>query len=200
MALTSVAAVAQDRPSTIITINGGKTVVNMKATSTAASGRIEPAVNPFYDNIGYMYLPDMGWTLSNDLQQFVGDQFVSLKSGTTKKIGVGLGYLDGTDSAYITLDKDCNGVPCGTIDKTKLCRGTVSGTPTFGSARTAVTSFRCKAKLQKGKPYWVYIESFDNSDLVWNYSNGYSGWVIGGIDGVWQSPANGQPLGALRVD
>jgi len=126
-------------------------------------GKVPPGA--FYDNIGGGYTSNVGWTVSDgapiNTEYTPGNQIVSLKSGTTKKISVGIGFVQGTNSARVTLDKDCKGIPCGTIDKTHLCRGKVSNLPTFGSTGTTVKSFKCAVTLKKGKPYWVYVESLD---------------------------------------
>jgi hypothetical protein len=198
-----VTALAQDSKSTTITINGGRTTVSMKAPSKIVHNPIKPPVKPFYNNVGTGYQAGTGWTVSDgspiNTEYTPGNQIVSLKSGTTKKISVGLGFVTGTNGGIVTLDRDCKGVPCGTIDKTKLCRGKVKNLPTFGSTSTTVVSFKCVATLKKGKPYWVYIESLGNSWLAWNLSSSAVGGLIEGTNDVWGAPSSSQPVGALTI-
>ena len=202
--LIGVTALAQDSKSSTITINGGRTTVNMKVPSNMAvhqQGKV-PA-GAFYNNIGTGYVAGSGYTVSDGspigTEYTPGIQFVSLKSGTTKKLSVGVGFVTGTNGATVTLDKDCKGIPCGTIDKTHMCKGKVTNLPAFGSTSTIVKTIKCAVALKKGKPYWVYIESLDNSWLAWNFSTSATGGVIEGTDDVWGSPASGQPVSALRI-
>jgi len=203
--LVGVTALAQDSKSSTITINGGRTTVMMKAPSNVVSRPMgkQPA-GAFYNNLGTGYQAGTGWTVSDGspigTEYTPGNQFVSLKSGTTSKISVGVGFVTGSNNAArVTLDKDCSGVPCGTIDKTHMCRGKISNLPTFGSTSTIVKSFKCAVTLKKGKPYWVYVESLADSWLAWNLSASATGGLIEGTDDVWGTPASGQPVGALRV-
>lgn len=201
--LIGVTALAQDSKSSTITINGGRTTVNMNVPSNmVVHNQGNPPVGAFYNNIGSGYQAGTGWTVSDgspiNTEYTPGNQFVSLKSGTTTRISVGVGFVTGTNAARITLDRDCKGIPCGTIDKTHMCRGRVSNLPTFGSTSTAVKSIKCAVTLRKGKPYWVYIESLDNSWLAWNLSASATGGFIEGTDDVWGSPSNGS-VGALRI-
>jgi hypothetical protein len=203
--LIAVTAMAQDSRSNTITINGGRTTVMMKAPSNTVTHSMgKQPTSAFYDNIGTGgYQCCTGWTVSDgtpiNKEYTPGNQIISLKSGTTKKISVGFGWVTGTNGGKVTLDKDCKGVPCGTIDKTHLCRGKVSNLPTFGSTSTTVVSFKCVAKLRKGKPYWVYVESLDNSWLAWNLSTSALGGLIEGTDDVWGAPSNNANVGALRI-
>jgi hypothetical protein len=203
LTLVGVTALAQDSKSTI-TINGGRTTVIMKAPANVVNHPIKPPASPFYDNIGSTgYTQGVGWTVSDgspiNTEYTPGNQIVSLKSGTTKKISVGVGWVTGTNGGIVVLDKDCKGVPCGTIDKTHLCQGKVSNLPTFGSTSTTVVSFKCKAKLAKGKPYWVYVQSLADSWLAWNLSLSATGGLIEGTNDVWGTPSSGQSVGALTI-
>jgi|ERR1022692_254590 hypothetical protein len=202
--LIGATALAQDSKSSTITINGGRTTVSMQAPSNVVRHLSKPAASPFYDNIaGAGYNAGVGWTVSDGspigTEYTPGNQIISLKSGTTKKISVGVGFVAGTNGGIVVLDKDCKGIPCGTIDKTKLCSGKIKNLPTFGSTSTTVETFKCVAKLKKGKPYWVYVESLDNSWLAWNLSNSALGGLIEGTNDVWGSPSSGQSVGALTI-
>ena len=202
--LIGLTALAQDNKSTTITINGGRTTVSMKPSNPVEHYSTKPPVNPFYDNIGTTgYQKFVGFTVSDGgpvgAEYSPGNQIVSLKSGTTKKISVGLGFVAGTNGGIVTLDKDCKGVPCGTIDKTNLCKGKVSNLPTFNSTSTTVVSFKCVATVVKGKPYWVYIQSDSDSQLAWNLSNSALGGSIEGTNDAWGPPSSREFVGALTI-
>jgi hypothetical protein len=202
--LIGATALAQDSKSSTITINGGRTTVSMQAPSNVVRHLSKPAASPFYDDIaGAGYNAGVGWTISDGspigTEYTPGNQIISLKSGTTKKISVGVGFVTGTNGGIVILDKDCKGIPCGTIDKTNLCKGKIKNLPTFGSTGTTVESFKCVAKLKKGKPYWVYVQSLADSWLAWNLSNSALGGLIEGTNDVWGSPSSGAQVGALTI-
>jgi len=202
--MLAVTALAQDNRANTITINGGRTTVVMKAPSKITAHQTKAPASPFYDNIGTGgYGCCSGWTVSDGspigTEYTPGNQVVSLKTGATHKLSVGLGFVTGTNSGIVTLDRDCKGVPCGVIDKNHLCRGTVTNLPVFGSTSTTVATIKCTVKLTKGRPYWVYVESADNSWLAWNLSNTAVGGFIEGTADVWGSPSSGQSVGALTI-
>jgi hypothetical protein len=202
----SLSATAEDSGSRTITINGGKTSVYM--------GTIEPpkGVNRvdcvgFYDNIcSHGYVAKIGWTISDgsplNFEWSPANQFKSAKSGTTKKITVGVGFIQGTNTTLVELVEDCKNTPCTNPDglpKSKqLCHGTVKNMPVFGSTGTTVVSFRCVARLTKGKNYWVLMQSPANSWLAWNTSNVAMGLGYFGENDSWVN-AGTQPIGALTV-
>jgi hypothetical protein len=204
LTLVGVTAMAQDSRSSTITINGGRTTVIMKAPSNVEHHPIKAPAHPFYDNIGTGgYQQGIGWTVSDgspiNTEYTPGNQIVSLKTGTTKKISVGVGFVAGTNGGIVVLDRDCKGIPCGTIDKTKLCSGKIKNLYVFGQSSTATESFKCVAKLKKGKPYWVYVQSLSNSWLAWNLSTSALGGLIEGTDDVWGAPSSGSNVGALTI-
>jgi len=206
LVFASLSATAQDSGSRTITINGGKNSVYM--------GTIQPpqGVKPivcvgFHDNIcGHGYVAKIGWTVSdgspNNFEWSPANQFKSKKSGTTKKITVGLGFIQGTDSTLIELIEDCDNKPCTNPDglpKSKqLCHGTVKNMPAFGTTGTTVVSFKCVAKLTKGKNYWVLMQSPANSWLAWNTSDAELGHGYFGENDKWVD-AGTQPMGALTI-
>jgi hypothetical protein len=203
LTLISVTALAADNKSTI-TINGGRTTVIMKAPAHVVNHPIKPPAHPFYNNIGTGgYDEGEGYTISDGspigTEYTPGIQFVSLKSGTTAKISVGVGFVEGTNGANVYLDKDCKGIPCGKIYKTDLCKGKIHNLYTFGDSSTQTESFKCAVPLKKGKPYWVYVASKDNSWLAWNLALTATCGVIEGTNGVWGSPSQGASCGALIV-
>lgn len=206
LVFASLSAVAQDNGSRTITINGGQNSVYL--------GTVEPPhdVNRivclgFYDNIcGHGYVAKIGWTVSDGspvgFEWSPANPFTSKKSGTTKKVTVGLGYIQGTNATLIDLVKDCKNMPCtnpdGVPKSKQLCHGTVKNMPTFGSTGTTVVSFRCAAKLTKGTTYWVLMQAPANSWLAWNTSDAAMGNGYFGENDSWVSAGN-QPMGALTV-
>ena len=202
----SVAAFAESAQSKgIITINGGKMTVAMRGSSQHNRG-IKPPANPFYDNIGTTgYDSGSGWTISDgspiDTEYTLAGQIASLKSGTTKSLSVGLGFVEGTNGAIIDMDKDCNNFPCGKPDGGKhICQANLSNLPSFGSTGTTVVTGKCKAKLTKGSMYWVYIQSLANSWLAWNINaTGAVGGQVEATNDVWGTYQSGASEGALTI-
>jgi hypothetical protein len=206
LVVASLSAAAQDSGSRTITINGGKTSVYMGTTEPPHDLNPEHCVG-FHDNIcGHGYVAKIGWTVSdgspNNFEWSPANQFKSAKSGTTKKITVGLGYISGTNSTLIELVNDCKNKPCTNPDglpkSQQLCHGTVKNMPTFGTTGTIVVSFKCVAKLTKGKNYWVLMQSSANSWLAWNTSDAELGLGFLGENDKWVNDGT-QPMGALMI-
>ncbi len=206
LVFAGLSALAQDSGSRTITINGGTTSVYMGTTESPHGVNREACIG-FHDNIcGLGYVAKIGWTVSDgsplNLEWSPANQFKSAKSGTTKKISVGLGFIQGTNTTLIELVKDCNNKPCTNPDglpkSAQLCHGTVRNMPTFGTTGTTVVSFPCVAKLTKGKNYWVLMQSPANSWLAWNTSDAAMGPGYFGENDSWVN-AGTQPMGALIV-
>jgi hypothetical protein len=196
LVLASLAAFAEDNRGAV-TINGGRNTVATRG-HVQHTRIINPAVNPFYDNIGTGgYNCCSGWTVSDGspigTEYTPANNFVSLKSGVVHSVSVGYGFVTGTNGGKVTLDKDCSGIPCGTIDKTNICRGSVSNLPTFGGSSSQVVTIKCKGKkkLKKGSTYWVYVETPDNTWNAWNLSNSASLDFVEGTNDVWGTPGAG---------
>jgi hypothetical protein len=206
LVVASLTAMAEDSSSRTITINGGKNTVYMGPMQRSHAMNQAACVG-FYDNIcGSGYQAGAGWTVSDgspvNFEWSPANQFRSKKSGTTKKISVGLGFVAGTNTTRIALVKDCKDVPCTDPDgkpaTKQLCHGTVRNMPTFGSTGTTVVSFKCVATLTKGKKYWVLMQSPANSWLAWNWSNSTTGLVYLGENDGWVNDGT-EPTGSLTV-
>lgn len=203
--LASLTALAQNNPKSVIAINGGRTTVQMK--SHAPNHAIPQACKPgkFYDNICNGTInQDEGYTISDgspiDTEYTPAGQITSLKSGVVTKIGVEVGFVEGTNGAIVDLDKDCSNMPCGNPDGSKhLCQGKIKNLFTFGDAPT-IEYLKCPktTKLVKGKAYWVYVQSDANSWLAWDLSVATGGSVEGTND-VWGTYYSGEPVGALAI-
>jgi len=206
--LASITALAQNNT---ITINGGSSTVYMGAVKGGQRAHGAACVG-FYDNIcGSGYQEGLGWTISDgspvNTEYSPASQFTSLKTGTTKKITVGVGYVEGTNTTLVELVKDCStkseAKPCTNPDgKPKsdvLCRGTIKNMPTFGSTGTTTVSIKCAASLTKGTNYWVLMQSPANSWLAWNEANSTVGNVDIGVNDTWTYFYTTYDLGSLTV-
>jgi len=207
LVFASVTLLAQNPPGGIITINGGKTTVALSSNHKAPTRLThEPWHGGFYSNFGSSsspYICNVGYTVSDgspiNTEYTPASQFVSNKTGSTSSILIAVGFVTGTNGARVSLDKDCNGVPCGTVDKTHLCAGNISKLPTFGQSCNRAERFKCVAKLTKGQPYWVYVEAPDNSWDAWNLADTATGTTGESTnDGTWATGSGGS-LGAFSV-
>ena len=201
LTLVAAAAMAADNAKSNITINGGRNTVFMGAPSHVAASK-PCTTGKFYDNIcnGSINI-DEGWTVSDgspvNTEYTPANQIIALKSGKTKKLGLTVAFVTGTNGAIVVLDKDCKNLPCGTIDKTHLCVGKIKNLYAAGNPYT-VENMKCVAKLTKGKAYWVYVQSDANSWLAWDLSAA-TGGLIEGTNDVWGSYASGQPVGGVAI-
>jgi hypothetical protein len=211
LVLGGMTALAQDSTSGIIHINGGATTVAMRASAEppAHTKGIEAPANPFYNNIGSSgYQPYVGWAVCDGVtgcgaEWTPANQIKSLKTGTTKKISLGLGFVQGTNRSLVILTSDCKNLPCTTPDGApkgkRLCQGTVKNMPIFSDTNTQMVSFSCVAKLTKGKNYWVFIQSPANSELAWNYSISARAGIVLGENDSWGTYQSQQSTGALTI-
>ena len=209
--LGSMTVLAQDSKSGVIHINGGATTVAMRASAQQlanAKGIAAPA-NPFYNNIGTGgYQPYVGWAVCDGVSSCGAEwtpanRIKSLKTGTTKKITLGLGFVQGTNRSLVILSADCKNLPCispdGAPKGKRLCQGTVKNMPIFSDTNSQVVSFNCVAKLTKGKNYWVSVLSPANSDLAWNYSSSARAAIVLGENDRWDALQTQQSTGALTI-
>jgi hypothetical protein len=206
LSLASVTLLAQQATLPgVTTINGGRNTVALKSSKPSTRIHREPTSTAFYSNIqsgSSPYNCDSGYTVSDgspiNTEYSPASEFTSKQTGTTSSIHVAIGFVEGTNGATVILDKNCAGVPCGTIDKTNLCKGTVSNLPTFGQSCTQVEKLKCVANLIKGHKYWVYVQSPANTWDAWNLANTAQGGVDESTnDGTW-SMGSGS-LGAFAV-
>jgi hypothetical protein len=208
--LIGATALAEDNSKSTININGGRNTVFMKAPSRVAAKKpCTPA--KFYDNIcdGSINV-DNGFDVSDgspvNTEYTPATSIISLKSGIVSKIGITVGFIEGTNGAIVDLDASCGKAadahPCGNPDGSKhLCQGKISNLYTFGDTIVPET-IKCtkKTTLTKGKTYWVYVQSDANSWLAWNYSNLATGGFVEGTNDVWGTPTeSGNPVGGLAI-
>jgi hypothetical protein len=210
LVLSSIAVVAQDSKSGIIHINGGATTVAIRPSAQQPNAKgIEPPANPFYDNIGTSgYQQYVGYAVCDGISSCGAEwtpanQITSLKTGTTKKISLGLGFVKGTNRSLVILTRDCKNKPCvnpdGAPQANRLCQGTVKNMPIFSDSNTQVVSFNCAAQLTKGNKYWVLIVAPPDADLAWNFSVSARAGIVLGDNDRWGTYQSQQPVGALTI-
>jgi len=206
LALASVTLLAQTVPG-VVTINGGKnTVVLHTGSRSATQKHVEPAGKPFFTDLvsgSNPYNCFVGYTVSDgapiNTEYTPASQFTATKSGTTATIRIAASFVTGTNAARVSLDKDCKGMPCGTIDKTHLCVAKISNLPPAGQQCTVIKRFKCVAKLTKGKNYWVYVESPANSWEVFDLANTAVGTTGESMNDAAWTVGSGGSLGAFSV-
>jgi hypothetical protein len=210
LALGSMTVLAQDSNPGIIHINGGATTVAIRPSAQQPNAKaIEPVAHPFYNNIGTGgYQQYVGYAVCDGFKSCGGEwtpanQFTSLKTGTTRKISLGLGFVQGTNRSLVILTRDCKNKPCtnpdGAPQANRLCQGTVRNMPIFSDSNTQVVSFNCAAQLTKGKKYWVLILAPPDADLAWNFSLSAMGGIVLGDNDKWGAYQNPQSTGALTI-
>ena len=190
LVLGSMMVLAQDSQPGIIHINGGAITVAIRPSAQPPNPTaIEPVAHPFYDNIGTGgYQQYVGYAVCDGIKSCGGDwtpadQFTSLKTGTTRKITLGLGFGQGTNRARVILTKDCKNKPCtnpdGAPKANRLCQGTVKNMPFFSDTNTQVVSSPdCATQLTTGKKYWVLILPPPDSEFAWNFSISAMGGIV----------------------
>jgi len=199
LVLASISVWAQDNSSKAITIDGGSATVYLGAQMGGRSVHGAGCVG-FYDNVcGGGYNNGTSYTVSDgspiNAEWSPANQFKSGKTGVTKKITVALGCVTGNCTAILDLMKDCSNTPCGNPDgKPHICQGTL-----LAPGNGGLVSIECKAKLTKGKYYWVLIQSKKNAWLGWYWSLSANGGLDEGLNDTWQGYTSGQSTGALTV-
>lgn len=210
LASASVTLSAQTVPG-FVTINGGKNTVALHVSPPSeTSTHVKPPLVPFYSDFATGNTPyncGQSYTVS-ELGSSVGAevtpaaQFVPVRTGASASIKVAVGWLAGLDSAWVVLDNDCGGAPCG-VDSENLCHGNITNMPKFSTSCTAVETINCKAQIVKGWKYWVYVVAPKipgNTWDGWYYSATPTLGTIGVStnDGAW-AVTKSQPLPAFSV-
>jgi hypothetical protein len=203
LTLIGVTALAEDNSKSTITINGGRQTVFMKAPSHVNTAKTPCTKGKFYDNIcGGSIDTGEGYTISDgspiDTEYTPAGQIKVLKAGTTSKVGVTVGFVEGTNGAIVDVDKSCKNLPCGNPDGSKhICQGKITNRFTFGDAYT-VETIKCKIKVKKGELLWVYNQAEANSWLAWDISAALGGGVEGTND-VWGTYDSSENVGGLAI-
>ena len=191
----------------VITINGGRNTILMRAPSEP----FVPAVRPssklveIYSNLGkgskvynaisgYGILgPDAG----QPWPQSVGCGFRPKADHTVTEIQVGATWVQGTNSLVVSLNEDNKGIPGKALHTWHF-----SKLPVFGQCCTLQTAKYAKGiPVKKGKLYWVVLspqKQFKDTYDVWNNNfAGTQGTFSNNIGSGWDSSY--QVLGAFGV-
>ncbi len=199
LVLLSVAALAQSRDG-VISINGGRTSVYLKARSQTVTPARRPDAGliTIFSNLGTGNNVYNGSVGSGILGQNVPNQLFPewLASGFTPtadhvvtQIQVGVTYSEGPNGVILSINDDNNGVPGQPLKSWRL-----PNLPTFGTCCTLQTvNLATGIPVTHGKQYWIVLQTPAHNQGTWdvwndnfNFSQGPtsnnigSGWVVGG--------------------
>ncbi len=191
----------------VITINGGRNTMLMRAPSEPFVPAARPSSNlvEIYSNLGkgtkvynaisgYGILgPDAG----QPWPQSVGCGFRPKADHTVTEIQVGATWVQGTNSLVVSLNENNKGIPGKALHTWHF-----SNLPVFGHCCTLQTAKYAKGiPVKKGKLYWVVLspqQQFKNTYGVWNNNfAGTQGTFSNNIGSGWDSSY--QVLGAFGV-
>jgi|SRR5579863_359507 len=201
------AAWAQAAGDGVVTINGGRNTILMRAPSEP----FVPAVTEssklvkIYSNLGtgshvYNAIAGVG-ILGPDAGQpwpeSVGCGFRPKADHMVTEIQVGATYVQGTNTLVVSLNENNKGIPGKALHTWHF-----SNLPTFGSCCTLQSAKYAKGiPVKKGKLYWVVLspqQKFKDTYDVWNNNfAGTQGTFSNNIGSGWNSSY--QVLGAFGV-
>jgi hypothetical protein len=191
----------------VITINGGRNTILMRAPSQPISPAVSPSSNlvTIYSNLRngstvYTYnaiagVGILGPDAGQPWPESVGCGFVPKADHVVTEIQVGGTYVQGTNGLVVSLNQDDKGIPGKALYTWQF-----SDLPTFGSCCTLQTAKYAKGiKVQKGKLYWVVLspKAKDTYDVWDNNAGGLQGTFSNNIGSGWNSSY--QVLGAFGV-
>jgi hypothetical protein len=177
LGLANPAASAQASNDGVITINGGRNTVLMRAPSQTTTPAVSPSPElvTIYSNLGkgskvYDAIAGVG-VLGTDTGQpwpeSVACGFKPKANHTVTEIQVGATYLQGTNTLVVSLNQDNKGIPGKALHTWHF-----NGLPTFGSCCTLQTARYAKGiQVRKGKLYWVVLrpqKQFQDTWDIWN--------------------------------
>ena len=206
MVLGQVAASAQTQ-NEVITINGGRTAIYMKAPSRTVTPALASKLVKIYSNLGTgsnVYNAGAGnGILGDDVEgqlypEWVANGFRPKADHTVTEIRVGATYVSGGNALVVSLNannKDRPGKALHTWHFTNL--------PNFGTCCTLqVGKLTTGIPVKKGKLYWVALrpkKQFHDTFDVWNLDfSGEQGLWSNNIGSGWE-PASRQQLNAFGV-
>jgi hypothetical protein len=191
----------------VITINGGRNTILMRAPSEpfVPAVRPSPTLVEIYSNLGkgskvynaisgYGILgPDAG----QPWPQSVGCGFRPKANHTVTEIQVGATWVQGTNSLVVSLNEDDKGIPGKALHTWHF-----SKLPVFGKCCALQTAKYAKGiPVKKGKLYWVVLspqQQFKDTYDVWNNNfAGTQGTFSNNLGSGWDSSY--QVLGAFGV-
>jgi hypothetical protein len=201
------AAWAQAAGDGVVTINGGRNTILMRAPSDLFVPAVteSPKLVKIYSNLGtgshvYNAIAGVG-ILGPDAGQpwpeSVGCGFRPKADHMVTEIQVGATYVQGTNTLVVSLNENNKGIPGKALHTWRF-----SNLPTFGSCCTLQSAKYAKGiPVKKGKLYWVVLspqQKFKDTYDVWNNNfAGTQGTFSNNIGSGWNSSY--QVLGAFGV-
>jgi len=201
------AAWAQAAGDGVVTINGGRNTILMRAPSDLFVPAVteSPKLVKIYSNLGtgshvYNAIAGVG-ILGPDAGQpwpeSVGCGFRPKADHMVTEIQVGATYVQGTNTLVVSLNENNKGIPGKALHTWHF-----SNLPTFGSCCTLQSAKYAKGiPVKKGKLYWVVLspqQKFKDTYDVWNNNfAGTQGTFSNNIGSGWNSSY--QVLGAFGV-
>jgi hypothetical protein len=190
LALFDVAALAQTSPKGVVTINGGRDTVLMKAppqTFTAAATPSSKLVK-IYSNLGtgsYVYNGSAGNGILGDnvpdqlYPEWVGCGFRPKADRTVTEIEVGATYVSGDNSLVMALNESKQDRPGKALHTWHF-----RNLPDFGTCCTLQTGkLSVGIPVKKGKLYWVTLRNEVQHQDTWDVWN----FDISGAQGPWSN-------------
>lgn len=112
-----------------------------------------------------------GWTIAGASGSLgtdynTGSRFTSATSGTVTTITAAIGYVNGTNTATLTLYADAGGTLGAALGSWAL-----ANLPSFGSGSTVVINAGNTASVAAGSDYWLICDSADDAWMAWNVNN-----------------------------
>jgi hypothetical protein len=206
--LANAAASAQANDRGVITINGGRTTVLMRAPSQTVTSPSAPSAGlvTIYSNLGkgnnaYNAITGYG-VFGNDVgqpwPQSVACGFWPKADHIVTEIQVGATYVQGPNSLIVSLNEDDHHQPGKALHTWHF-----ANLPTFGSCCTLQTGkFAAGIKVKKGTLYWIVLRPFpqhqDTYDVWNNNFRGLQGAFSNDIGSGWTQQSY-QELGAFGV-
>jgi hypothetical protein len=188
VAVSNLAAVAQSDANSIVTLNGGRTILHLGAQkNTVVPAETLPAtVVKIYSNLGtknmvYNGNAGNGIVGKNAGQLFpeaVANAFTPTADHVVQAVQVALGYISGTNAVEVALTEDINGNPGKALHIWRLIN-----LPNFGECCALQTlvdkaGIPVKAKTQ----YWVVVAPDLDSDTYTVWDNN-----INNLSGTWDN-------------
>ena len=206
--LNSSAAWAQAGDDGVVTINGGRNAVLLRAPSqkSTPAARPSPGLVTIYSNLGkgnkvYSMLSGSGILGKNAgqmLPQSVANGFQPKADHTVTEIQVAGTHVQGNNSLVVSLNADNGNKPGKALHTWRF-----TNLPAFGHCcRLQTGKFAAGIKVKKGKMYWVVLRP------VPQFQDTYDVWAnnIGGLQGAYSNntgsgwnPQSLQTLGGFGV-
>jgi hypothetical protein len=173
--IVSLTAMGADR--SISVSKDGRQVTANKPASTMTPLRTDPfsGLTILYDNASSYplgrYWCCEGWTISGTasaLAFYAADAmpFTPSVDATVTHIGVGVGYVEGTNEITVSLNADSSGLPGAVLGSFN-----VSNLPSFGSCCVTEVESMTGVPVTAGTQYWVVVAPTSMSSTLfgaWN--------------------------------